>query len=85
MNVLSEYCLPYVKVGGTFAAFKSGNALEEVTEADHAIKVLGGKIVNTDIFDLYDFKRSIIQIKKIKKTPMQYPRKAGLPSKNPLT
>lgn len=85
MNVLSEYCLPYVMVGGTFAAFKSGNALEEVTEADHAIKVLGGKIVNTDIFDLYDFKRSIIQIKKIKKTPMQYPRKAGLPSKNPLT
>ena len=85
MNVLSEYCLPYVKVGGIFAAFKSGNALEEVTEADHAIKVLGGKIVNTDVFDLYDFKRSIIQVKKIKKTPMQYPRKAGLPSKNPLT
>ena len=84
LNVLSEYCLPYVRVGGIFAAFKSGNVEEEITGAGHAVKVLGGEITNTDIFDLYDFKRSIIQIKKIKKTPMQYPRKAGTPSKNPL-
>ena len=60
LNVLSEYCLPYVRVGGTFAAFKSGNVEEEIV------------------------KRSIVQIKKMKKTPMQYPRKAGTPSKNPL-
>ena len=84
LNVLSEYCLPYVRVGGTFAAFKSGNVDNEIEGSENAIKILGGKIENTDVFDLYDFKRSIVQIKKIKKTPMQYPRKAGTPSKNPL-
>lgn len=84
LNVLSEYCLPYVKIGGVFAAFKSGNASEEIEGAESAVTILGGKIINTDVFELYDFKRSIVQIKKIKKTPMQYPRKAGTPSKNPL-
>lgn len=84
LNVLSEYCLPYVKIGGVFAAFKSGNVSEEIEGAESAVTILGGKIINTDVFELYDFKRSIVQIKKIKKTPMQYPRKAGTPSKNPL-
>ena len=84
MNVLSEYCLPYVKEGGYFSAYKSGNIAEEIENAGKAITVLGGKIENADIFDFYDMKRSIVLVKKIKKTPAKYPRKAGLPSRNPI-
>ena len=84
MNVLSEYCLPYVKEGGYFSAYKSGNIVEEIENAGKAITVLGGKIENADIFDFYDMKRSIVLVKKIKKTPAKYPRKAGLPSKSPI-
>lgn len=84
MNVLSEYCLPYVKVGGCFAAYKSGNIEQELNEAENAICILGGKVEKIDVFDFYDMKRSILLIKKVKKTSMEYPRKAGIPSKKPL-
>ena len=84
MNVLSEYCLPYVKTGGYFSAYKSGNIGEEIENAGKAITVLGGEIENAEIFDFYDMKRSIVLVKKIKKTPAKYPRKAGLPSKSPI-
>lgn len=84
MNVLSEYCIPYAKINGYFAAYKSGNIMEELDNAKKAIKILGGKVEKTDIFELYDMGRSIVLIKKIKNTPKMYPRKAGTPSKNPL-
>lgn len=84
MNVLSEYCIPYAKINGYFAAYKSGNIKEELQTAQNAIKVLGGKVEKTDIFELYDMGRSIVLIKKVKNTPKMYPRKAGTPTKNPL-
>ncbi len=84
MNVLSEYCIPYAKIGGYFAAYKSGNIEEEIENAKNAVKTLGGKIEKTDVFELYDMGRSIVLIKKVNSTPKIYPRKAGTPSKNPL-
>ena len=84
MNVLSEYCIPYAKIGGYFAAYKSGNIEEEIENAKNAVKTLGGKIEKTDMFELYEMGRSIVLIRKVKSTPKIYPRKAGTPSKNPL-
>ena len=84
MNVLSEYCLPYVKIGGKFAAYKSGNVQDELESAKKAISILGGKIDSVDVFKMYDMGRSIVLINKVKKTPMTYPRKAGIPTKIPL-
>ena len=75
---------PYVKERGYFSAYKSGNIAEEIENAGKAITVLGGEIENADIFDFYDMKRSIVLVKKIRRTPAKYPRKAGLPSKNPI-
>lgn len=84
MNVLAEYCIPYAKINGYFVAYKSGNIIEELKNAQNAIKILGGKVEKTDIFELYGMGRSVVLIKKIKNTPKMYPRKAGTPSKNPL-
>ena len=84
MNVLSEYCIPYAKIGGYFAAYKSGNIEEEIENAKNAVKTLGGKIEKTDVFEIYEMGRSIVLIKKASSTPKMYPRKAGTPSKNPL-
>ena len=84
MNVLSEYCIPYAKIGGYFAAYKSGNIEEEIENAKNAVKTLGGKIEKTDMFELYEMGRSIVLIRKVNTTPKIYPRKAGTPSKNPL-
>ena len=84
MNVLSEYCIPYAKISGYFAAYKSGNIEEEIENAKNAVKTLGGKIEKTDMFELYEMGRSIVLIRKVNSTPKIYPRKAGTPSKNPL-
>ncbi len=84
MNVLSEYCLPYVKVGGKFAAYKSGNIEDELACAMKAIELLGGKVAQTEFFELYGMGRSIVLLDKIQKTPKGYPRKAGVPSKTPI-
>lgn len=84
MNVLSEYCIPYAKIGGYFAAYKSENIEEEIENAKNAVKTLGGKIEKTDMFELYEMGRSIVLIRKVNSTPKIYPRKAGTPSKNPL-
>ena len=85
MPVLCEYCLPFVKVGGIFAAMKS-SAGEELKTARHAIKILGGEIEACHDFKLpeSDISRSVIIIRKISKTPAGYPRKAGKPEKEPL-
>ncbi len=86
MAVLSEYCLPFIKVGGCFMAYKGPDAAEEAAEAENAIKLLGGNL--QEIFDAslkkYDISHSIILIKKVKNTVSKFPRKAGTPAKEPL-
>ncbi len=86
LSTLSEYCLPFVKVGGSFICMKAGNVETEINEAKKAIDILGGKVEKVEKFLLphTDIERTIIIIKKIKETPKQYPRNAGIPSKNPL-
>lgn len=86
LATLSEYCLPYVKVGGAFISFKSGEIDEELKESEKAIKILGGKIVKVEKMTLpgSDIERSFVIIEKVKNTSKLYPRKAGLPAKEPL-
>lgn len=86
LSTLSEYCLPYVKVDGLFVSYKSEKILEEKEQAKHAIFLLGGEIYSQNEFTLpcSDIYRNLFVIKKIQKTPNKYPRKAGLPSKEPL-
>lgn len=85
MNTLSEYCLPFVKVGGTFIAYKSGDT-EEIYEAESAYKSLGGKLKSVDGYALPEGfgERTIAVIQKIKPTPSKYPRGQGKERKNPL-
>ena len=86
LSTLSEYCLPYIRVGGMFISYKSGEVDDEVLESKKAISILGGKLDNVVKFQLpgTDINRSFIKIEKIKNTGKKYPRKAGLPSKEPL-
>ncbi len=86
LSSLSEFCLPYVKVGGSFISYKSEKASEELEVSKNAISILGGGNVKTDEFFLpgTDFKRTFVMIEKIKETPAKYPRKAGTPVKQPL-
>lgn len=84
LSTLSEYCLPFVKIGGKFVSYKSGNCLVEVEEAKTAVFLLGGKIMNIDKFDMCGSSRSFVVIEKRGGTPKKYPRKAGTPSKNPI-
>lgn len=86
LSVLVEYLLPLVKVGGKVLCMKASNVEEEIQNSKYAIKELGGKIKDVKEFYLpdSDIKRNIIIIEKIKNTPAKYPRKAGMPSKQPL-
>ncbi len=73
LNILSEYCLPFVKKGGIFLAYK-GDADEEVRDSENAVKILGGKIITHDKYVLEGAKRSLIVIEKQKNTDAKYPR-----------
>lgn len=86
LAVLSEYNLPFVKIGGYFVAYKSGDVDAEVEKSKKAVSILGGVIEKVDKFTLpeTDIERSLVYIKKIKSTWKKYPRKAGMPSKEPL-
>ena len=86
LATLSEYCIPYVKEGGYFIPYKSGEIDEEIDLSKKAVQVLGGKIRKIEKFELpgTDIGRSLVQIEKIKSTGKKYPRKAGLPSKEPI-
>ena len=85
LNVLSEYCLPFVKVGGVFVAMKSAKAEEEIADAKKALSILGGKIVNKITFTLSDGgERTLIVIKKISQTSPKYPRVSAQIAKKPL-
>lgn len=85
LSSLSEYCIPFVKIGGNFISYKSGEIDEELDQAKKAIFLLGGKTEQVVKFDLYEQKRSFVVIKKEKGTPKAYPRKAGTPTKSPLS
>ena len=87
LSTLSEYCLPFVKVGGKFISYKSEKITEEMNAAKHAVKILGGKMDGQVEFTLpdSDIYRNLFIITKQKSTPAKYPRKAGLPSKEPLS
>ncbi|WP_174734653.1 16S rRNA (guanine(527)-N(7))-methyltransferase RsmG [Mesobacillus harenae] len=86
MSVLSELCLPLVKVGGSFIAMKAASAGEELELGKKAIHTLGGKVKEAHAFVLpiEESERNIIIIQKEKPTPKQYPRKPGTPNKMPI-
>lgn len=86
LATLSEYCIPYVRLGGLFIPYKSGKIEEEITNSEKAVSILGGDIEKTIKFQLpgTDIERSFVKIQKIKDTPKKYPRKAGMPAKEPL-
>lgn len=85
LSTLAELCLPFLKVGGTFICMK-GSSIDEIEEAKNALKTLGGEIIKIDTFTLpeSDIERNIILIKKVQTTSNKYPRKAGVPAKNPI-
>lgn len=86
LNVLLEYMLPFVKIGGKCICMKGSNCDEEIENAKKAIKILGGELEKIEKFTLpnSDNNRTILIIKKVKKTEGQYPRNAGIPTKKPL-
>lgn len=83
---LSEYCIPFVKKEGFFVSYKSGEVEEELEQAEKAIKVLGGRLREVSKFQLpnTEMGRSLVVIEKVKSTPKAYPRKAGIPSREPI-
>ena len=86
LATLSEYCIPYVKKDGMFVSYKSGEIDEEVEQSKKAIHVLGGKLDKIIKFQLpgTEIGRSFVKINKVQNTAKKYPRKAGLPSKEPI-
>ena len=85
LSTLSEYCVPLVKVGGYFVPYKSGKVDEELTDGQGAVQKLGGKIEKVERFSLPNSdERTLVMIKKVKPTAGKYPRKAGMPAKEPL-
>jgi 16S rRNA (guanine527-N7)-methyltransferase len=86
MSVLTELCLPLVKLDGTFIAMKAQSADEELSAGKKAITVMGGKVeeVHSFLLPIEESERKILIVKKIKSTPKQYPRKPGTPNKTPV-
>ena len=84
MSTLSEYCLPFVKKGGYFIAYKTAEAEDEIEAAQKAVKLLGGTIERTVPYSSEDSGHVFVVVRKTGTTPPKYPRKAGLPSKSPL-
>lgn len=86
LSTLSEYCIPFVKKGGFFISYKSGKAEDEIMNARIAVKKLGGEIepVISLLLPGTDVERIFVPIKKVEVTSKKYPRKAGMPSKEPL-
>ena len=86
LNTLSEYCMPFVKVGGYFISMKGEDMEEELKESEKGIEILGGKIIKKELVNIpkSDIVHSLIIIEKIKETPTKYPRGGGKPKKNPL-
>jgi len=84
LTVLSEFCIPYIKLDGYFVAMKGPSVENEIKESRKAVSILGGKIEDIVKIENDDFNHNLVVIKKIKRTPNMYPRKAGIVSKKPL-
>lgn len=86
LAVLGEYCLPFVKVKGVFVGYKSVGVKEEIVQAEKAFQIMGGRLRRVEEFQLpeTEYGRSFVFVDKVRQTPKKYPRKAGIPSKNPL-
>ena len=84
LSTLAEYCLPFVRLGGKFISYKSGECENEVAAAKSAIFLLGGKVEDVYKFSIGEAQRAFISLTKANGTSKKYPRKAGMPSKNPL-
>ena len=86
LSTLSEYCIPYIRIGGIFISYKSGDVESEKEDSRNAASLLGGRMKDTVKFQLpgTDIGRSFVIIEKERQTAKRYPRKAGLPSKEPL-
>lgn len=86
LSTLSEYCIPYVKIGGMFISYKSGEVDEEAKQSEKAVKILGARMKDIVKFQLpgTEIGRSFVLIQKKEQTKRRYPRKAGLPAKEPL-
>ncbi len=86
LSTLSEYCVPFIRIGGRFIPYKSGKVQEEMESSRRAVTLLGGHIVDCLSYTLADtdMERTLVIIEKVKSTKKAYPRKAGKPSKEPL-
>lgn len=85
LSTLSEYCMPLVKTGGYFVPYKSGKLDEEMVNGQGAIRKLGGEVEHVERFCLPNSdERALVKVKKVKATDRRYPRKAGMPSREPL-
>ena len=86
LNVLAELCMPFCRLGGSFAAYKGPDPDEEINEAAKAISALGGEVeaVHRFVLPHSDSHRTLVVIRKLRRTPASYPRKAGVPERNPL-
>jgi 16S rRNA (guanine527-N7)-methyltransferase len=84
LSTLSEYCLPYVRKGGWFVAYKTLSAQEEILRAERAISLLGGALSQTRKRGSAESGHILVCIEKVHRTPPVYPRKAGTPAKDPL-
>lgn len=86
LSTLSELCIPFVKKGGVFLSYKSEKSVQEAEVAKSAVFLLGGRLEKQDTFQLpdSDMTRTLFVIRKVQETPKKYPRKAGVPGKQPL-
>ncbi len=86
LSTLSELCLPFVRCGGLFISYKSADSKAEIEESEKAINVLGGRIrsIEQSVIPYTDIQRSFVIIEKEKNTPKKYPRREGIPSKDPI-
>ncbi len=86
LSTLSEYCIPFVKKGGFFISYKSEKLADEIGAAENAISLLGGRVENQIDFYLpkSDIYRNLVVVKKERQTPKKYPRKSGVPTREPL-
>ncbi len=86
LNVLCEYCMPFIRQGGRFVSYKGSKTIEELEQSKNAIEVLGGRLLEvTDQVELsHDIQRGFVIVEKVTATDERYPRRAGKPLKKPL-
>ncbi len=85
LNMLVEYCVPYLKIGGIFVAYKAKTAEEEIAKSQNALKLLGAKVIDVKDYKISDeYERKLVLIQKKEKTNPKYPRQNGFVKKYPL-